>query len=264
MNAMDMHKTKSDRKRRLITIPMSHYCEKARWGLERLGLPYHEERHLQVFHYPRTWWVSRGPNVPVLIDGKQVISDSTRILRYLDRYAHNGNRLYPDDSALRATVEQWEDRFDEELGIESRRWVYYHMMPEPVSALAIATQGVPAMEKILAPLAFGLIKRMISKVLYATEEKVRAGVDLSRNIVAETDALLADGRRYLLGDRFTAADLALACMLAPFVMPPNYGIRLPTLDEVPESMRSDVQWFRQTRTGTYVLWLYEQERRHRA
>lgn len=257
-----MNTPQTDRNRRLITIPMSHYCEKARWGLERLGLAYHEERHLQVFHYPRTWWISRGPNVPVLIDGKQVISDSTRILQHLDRYAHNGNRLYPEEAALRSSVEQWEERFDEELGIESRRWVYYHMMPHPVSALVTAAQGVPLIEKLLAPLGYGVIKLVIRKVLYPTPENVSAGLALSRNIVGETDALLADGRRYLLGDRFTAADLALACMLAPFVLPENYGIRLPTLDEVPESMRGDVQWFRHTRTGDYVLRLYAQERIH--
>ena len=56
--------------RRLITIPMSHYCEKARWALDRLGLRYVEERHLQVFHYPRTYWFSRGPTVPVLITSR--------------------------------------------------------------------------------------------------------------------------------------------------------------------------------------------------
>ena len=69
---------------RLITIPMSHYCEKARWALERLGLEYYEERHLQVFHYPRTWWISRGPSVPVLVDGGRVVADSTAILQHLD------------------------------------------------------------------------------------------------------------------------------------------------------------------------------------
>ena len=69
---------------RLISIPMSHYCEKARWGLERLGIEYYEERHLQVFHYPRTYWFSRGPNVPVLIDKENVVNDSTTILQYLD------------------------------------------------------------------------------------------------------------------------------------------------------------------------------------
>ena len=35
---------------RLITIPMSHYCEKARWGLAHAGVEYVEEAHLQVFH----------------------------------------------------------------------------------------------------------------------------------------------------------------------------------------------------------------------
>jgi glutathione S-transferase len=31
---------------RLVTIPISHYCEKARWSLERAGLEYREERHV--------------------------------------------------------------------------------------------------------------------------------------------------------------------------------------------------------------------------
>ncbi|GMR18278.1 MAG: hypothetical protein BMS9Abin33_0684 [Gammaproteobacteria bacterium] len=39
---------------------MSHYCEKARWALERLDIDYHEERHLQGFHYLRTYAVSGG------------------------------------------------------------------------------------------------------------------------------------------------------------------------------------------------------------
>ena len=33
---------------RLITIPISHYCEKARWALEWSQIPYVEEKHLQV------------------------------------------------------------------------------------------------------------------------------------------------------------------------------------------------------------------------
>jgi glutathione S-transferase len=35
---------------RLITIPISHYCEKARWALERAGIAYREERHIQGVH----------------------------------------------------------------------------------------------------------------------------------------------------------------------------------------------------------------------
>ena len=35
---------------RLITIPISHYCEKARWALDRAGIGYREERHVQIVH----------------------------------------------------------------------------------------------------------------------------------------------------------------------------------------------------------------------
>ena len=35
---------------RLVTIPISHYCEKARWALDRAGMPYREERHVQGIH----------------------------------------------------------------------------------------------------------------------------------------------------------------------------------------------------------------------
>ena len=35
---------------RLITIPISHYCEKARWALDRAGIEYREERHIQGVH----------------------------------------------------------------------------------------------------------------------------------------------------------------------------------------------------------------------
>ena len=258
-----MDKTAADRSRRLITIPMSHYCEKARWGLERLGLPYFEERHLQLFHYPRTFLVSRGPNVPVLIDAGQVIADSTRILRHLDSYVDNADRLYPDDSALRVHVEAWEDRFDEELGVDSRRWVYYHMLPYPAEALITAGQGAPAYERKLAPYGYAFMKRFISNALSVNPEDVAAGLTRSRATITETDALLADGRPYLLGARFTAADLALACMMSPYVLPRNYGIRLPTLDEVPASMRADVCYFQATRTGKYVLQLFDTERLRR-
>ena len=35
----------------LVTIPFSHFCEKARWALELCGVPYEEDGHLPMFHY---------------------------------------------------------------------------------------------------------------------------------------------------------------------------------------------------------------------
>ena len=127
---------------KLLTIPMSHYCEKVRWALIRHEIPYLEEAHLQGFHYPYTYCLSGKPSVPVLRDGKNIISDSTAILKYLEGYAPKENRLYPEDEALRQQVEGLEDLFDEQLGVESRRWIYFHYLPHPHAVLKIASQGV--------------------------------------------------------------------------------------------------------------------------
>lgn len=246
---------------RLLTIPMSHYCEKARWALERLGLDYHEERHLQGFHYARTYWVSRNAGVPVLVDGARVIVDSTAILKHLDRHAPDAQRLYPDAGRARQEVEALEDLFDETLGVESRRWFYFHYLPEGRAALRIAGQGAPGIERAIAPLAFPLMRRYATWLLQANARTVAAGLERSRQVVQRTDALLADGRAYLAGDRFSAADLALACMAAPFVLPDEYGIWLPTVDALPAAMRPTVQAFRETVTGRHVLRLFRDHRR---
>jgi glutathione S-transferase len=143
----------------LLTIPISHYCEKARWGLERLGLAYREEAHIQGFHYWRTWRLSRQPLVPVLIDNV--------------------------------------------LGIESRRWFYFQYRQQPVSAiLGLIAQRVPAHERLLAHWLLRPMQAFARKRLNISLRTVEAGLGQVSQVLAHTDALLADGRPYLLGDRF--------------------------------------------------------------
>ena len=74
------------------------------------------------------------------------------------------------------------------------------------------------------------------------------------------DALLADGRKYLVGDQFSAADLTLACMMAPLVLPRQYGITLPTIEELPAGMKDAVKEFQATLTGRFTLHLFATER----
>ena len=52
---------------RLVTIPISHYCEKVRWALERAGIPYREERHVQGIHRIAARRAGGGATVPVLV-----------------------------------------------------------------------------------------------------------------------------------------------------------------------------------------------------
>jgi glutathione S-transferase len=50
----------------LITIPLSHYCEKVRWALDRVALPYREEPHAPLLHRLATKR-NDGGTVPALV-----------------------------------------------------------------------------------------------------------------------------------------------------------------------------------------------------
>ena len=69
---------------RLLTIPISHFCEKARWALERAGIDYVEERHVQGIHRIVARRAGGGTTMPVLVTDEGVFAESEDILRYAD------------------------------------------------------------------------------------------------------------------------------------------------------------------------------------
>jgi glutathione S-transferase len=66
--------------RRLLTIPISHFCEKARWSLERAGLDYTEERHVQGVHRIVSRRAGGGGTLPVLVAEEGVFGEFEDIL----------------------------------------------------------------------------------------------------------------------------------------------------------------------------------------
>ncbi len=58
---------------RLITIPVSHFCEKARWALEHAGIPYVEEGHLPFFSIRAVRRAGGRRSVPVLVTDEGTI-----------------------------------------------------------------------------------------------------------------------------------------------------------------------------------------------
>ena len=95
---------------------MSHYCEKIRWVLARWQIPYREEAHFQGFHYIPSFLHGRTPFVPTLIDEKEVITDSSVIMAYLDESFCERESLYQDTQ--NAQIRELEELFNKTLGVE--------------------------------------------------------------------------------------------------------------------------------------------------
>ncbi len=244
----------------LVTIPFSHYCDKARWALDRAGIAYDEEGHAPVFHYLGVRRAGARRTVPVLVHEGRVLTDSTDICKHADTLAPAERKLYPAEPALRAEVEALEDELDERLGPATRRIAYSHILANRAEAVALVQTGAPAWERWLlwttAPLVFGLLRRGL-KINAAGVERSHASLD---QILAQVEARLADGRRFLVGDRFTAADLTFAALAAPMTAPPEYGFPLP-LDRAPPALRAEVEAFRARPAGVFALRMYREHRR---
>ena len=142
---------------RLITIPISHYCEKARWALDRAGIAYREERHVQVVHRVASRRAGGGGTVPVLVIAEGAFTQSADILAYADRQTQPGARLYPEEPGLRAEVVALERDFDADLGPQGRRWMYFHILPRRDLGRAYNCTGVPAWERHAFPLLLSVM-----------------------------------------------------------------------------------------------------------
>jgi glutathione S-transferase len=244
---------------RLITIPVSHYSEKVRWGLDYLQIPFQELPHMPPFHRQATGKYG-GESTPVLItdDGK-ICTDSTECLRYLDTL--QPGKLYRIEPNLQALTTELELLFNQTLGVHTRRWGYSYILT-PKLVYSRWTVGVPVWEKLLFPIVFPKIRSMI-----------RAGMDITDTSAAQSSAqinqvfnrvseVLSDGRKYLLGERFSALDLTFAALAAPVLQPQQAHIPPGRLDELPTQMQSEIRHFQATSAGEFGLRMYREHRHH--
>src|SRR5688500_15458668 len=101
---------------RLVTIGASHYCEKARWGLERANIPFTEETHAPLLHAPFAYARGKQRTTPILITPHGTVGESTDILKHADLKLDEKQRLFPSEPALLREVQELETLFDEKLG----------------------------------------------------------------------------------------------------------------------------------------------------
>jgi glutathione S-transferase len=141
--------------------------------------------------------------------------------------------------------------------------MYQHLLDRPDLALEYGCTGVPAWERRALPRMFGHMGRLIVSKLGVSAE---AAVESERRVDATFDRVaerLGDGRPFLVGARFSAADLAFSALAGAVVMPPQWGVPLPRPDELPPVAAAKVRALREHPAGRFALRMFEEERTHR-
>jgi glutathione S-transferase len=245
---------------RLVTIPISHYCEKARWALDRAGMDYREEPHIQGVHRLAARRAGGGATVPVLVTPQGAIGESAEILEWVDERIPLERRLFPARAGERDEVRALCRRLDEALGPAARRLIYVHMLAEPQLMLDFNNQGVPAWEDRTIRWGWPLMRRFAERAL-----SISPGVEVQDEAIVwrEFDfvaGLLEQGGPYLCGETFGAADLTFAALSAAVILPEVYGVALPQPDVLPQRTATLVRSAREHPAGRYALELIAEQR----
>jgi glutathione S-transferase len=239
-------------------LPLSHYSEKVRWALDHKAVQHDRHAPIGGYHIALALALTRGRHytLPVLeLDGRR-IGDSTAIIAALER-AYPEPPLYPGDPAERARALELEEWFDEQLGPYVRRFAFHALRSDPEQFDELAASQVPPPFRRYRRMA-GVYARLFTGLRFQTISDRRADEALDR-VVAGLDRLESElgENEYLVGDRFTVADLTAAALFYPLVLPPGGPVDLE-----PPATVADVRRSLQDRRG--YRWVEEMFARHRA
>ena len=237
----------------LITIPISHYCEKARWALDRAGVRYRERAHLQVIHRFAVAGPAAGDRAGARLR-RAGDPDSADIVAWPTLGAPPSSAV-PGRPAAAAEVRALERDFDDapraaRTAVDVRRAA---RTSRPRDRLRVHRRPGLAAPRPAAR-ATRSSARMIDRYLDVSPATAAASVGQGpRRVRRASPNGSPTAGRTSCGERFTAADLTFAALAASVLMPPEYGVPLPQPDELPTPMATTVRELRAHPAGAHAL-----------
>jgi len=195
----------------LYDLTDSPFCAKVRICLQVKGIAYRRVT-LTVGKLRELKQLNPLGKVPVLVDGTQVVADSSAIARHLDAIQRDPS-LVPGDPAARAYASLIEDWADESLYfvVGAFKWLNAANRPTALRR-TIAELGGGIASPLVARLAARQIVgryrawRYTPAALPHFEERMRESLGWLAELVG--------GRTFLLGRSLTIADVAVYAQLA--------------------------------------------------
>jgi glutathione S-transferase len=246
----------ADRPKMLTFAPMVD-SETTRLVCRYYGVDFEEHDHL-------FGWVSllaklRGGTgfIPLLYSKDFKLTGPGPVAERFDATLPPERRLFPPDQPLAAEVAADWKTYNGGMGADVAVFSYFHLLPERTLMKRIFAAPVPPVEAALVPVVYGLLRRLFSYLLKLSPERAAEAADKMRATFDATDRRLADGRRYLCGDRMTAGDIGLCAASAPLLLPRGYGALMPAPEELPPVMRAFAEELRARPTSAFVQRLYD-------
>ena len=146
------------------------------------------------------------------------------------------------------------------MGPHTRRVAYFHLLPHNKLLLDAALHRASGRDRVLFRGLLPVMRALLRRGMRITPESAARSLDRVREVFDMVGRRLAEGRRYLVAERFTAADLTFAALASPVLLPRGFGAPLPSLAELPASVLPLIEEMRSTDAGGFAQRLYRDER----
>ncbi|MGH6800471.1 MAG: glutathione binding-like protein [Methylocella sp.] len=244
----------------LITFPPSLDCELSRFLLAHYRIPYEERRHVVIFSFFATLWHGSTLYFPLLYGGSHPPLDHVRkMIDYFDPLCPADRNLLLTGPGRDRVEADW-TAFNATLGAAAAAFAYFHLLPHRQIMIRPLTEGTPGYEAAAVRLAYPVFAWFLHRTLNLSAKVAQEAHGHIRTAVQNVDARLADGRQYLVGDRFSLSDMAFANALAPLVLPDEYASLLPSFAEMPPVLRSLIAEIQSRPAGQFALRIYRDHR----
>ncbi len=171
-------------------------------------MPFRVENVPPVVHIPHAFRLNRGRELPLLVDGDELIAGSRAIVEHVDsRWPEPP--LVPSEPVLAAETRTWSTWADGLLAPDTRRVMTAHWWRSPADSERYFFSGAPRHERV----AFRVLRRPFALLAIAMRgsfpEAVRSAEGRVDAALRDLDAVFSE-REHLVGDSLTLADLSVA------------------------------------------------------
>jgi len=221
----------------------------------RIDLTEHD--HLPVSAALRTLLRGGNGHIPLLYGDGFALTSPYPIAQHFDATLPADRRLIPDAGPLAAQVAADWQTYNGGMGTDVAHFAYYHLLPDRALMQPIFGAPVPWIERALLPLTYPLLRALLNLGLKLSADQAARAEQGIRATFDATDRRIADGRRYLTGDRLTLSDIAMCAAFAPLLLPRGYGALMPPVEAMPQPLRALVETLRARPTAAFVQRLYD-------